>query len=168
MSPEHGGTTVKRWLTTFAEQPSLSALPVVDENLDERMTHQHVVGEERRRALRNGGCGSRTGANDDRMHHVGFGGSATGAADQADCLVLQESAAAYGSSCKVCKLKDHLTDERIELFSRGFHLRTRRSGRRAKVRVRRSDVGECAKEVVLRAPPWGPADPVVLSHTVSA
>ena len=90
---------MKRWLTTLAEQPSLSALPVVDENLDERMTHQHVVGEERRRALRNGGFGSRTGANDDRTQHVGFGGSATGAADQADCLVLQESAAAYGSSC---------------------------------------------------------------------
>ena len=107
---------MKRWLTTFAEQPSLAALPVVDENLDERMTHQHVVGEERRRALRNGGCGSRTGANDDHMHHVGFNGSAIGAADQADCLVLQESAAAYGSSCKVCKLKEHLFRYWKELF----------------------------------------------------
>ena len=100
---------MKLWLTTLAEQLSLSALPVVDENLDERMTHQHVLGEERRRVLRNGGCGSRTGANDDRMHHLGFNGSAIGAADQADCLDLHGSAAAYARSCRCCKLKEQLT-----------------------------------------------------------
>ena len=85
---------VKRWLSTFAEQPSPATLPVVAEDLDDRMMSQHVVGEERQRALQNGGWVSRTGAFGDRMQLAGFSGNATGAADQADCMDLEGTAAA--------------------------------------------------------------------------
>ena len=154
---------MKRWLTTFAEQPSLPALPVVDENLDERMTHQHVLGEERRRVLRNGGCGSRTGANDDRMHHVGFNGSAIGAADQADCLDLHGSAAAYARSCRCCKLKEQLTlvcEEVSKMRDRsgiadGIGYVTTVADLRCEC--------ACGFQLFLRTPSWDPADPVV--HT---
>ena len=61
---------VKRWLSTFVEQPSQAALTVVAERLRLRMRCQHVVGEERGRVLRIGGCGSRTGANGDRVQRA--------------------------------------------------------------------------------------------------
>ena len=35
---------VKRWLSTFAEQPSPAALTVAAEDLDERMRCSHVLG----------------------------------------------------------------------------------------------------------------------------
>ena len=91
-------------MSTFAEQPSHDsfhdALQVVVEDLDDRMKSQHVVGEERRRARLNGGCGSRTRASGDRLQRVGFSRSAADARDQADGMDLRGSAAAYASSWK--------------------------------------------------------------------
>ena len=51
---------MKRWLRGLAEQRWFAELTVVAENLDERVQRQHVVGQQRRRAVQNGGCGSRT------------------------------------------------------------------------------------------------------------
>ena len=64
-----------------------------------------MVREERRGVLQDGGCSSRTVADGDRMQHVGFGGGAPGAADQADAMDLEGAAAARGSPARSCKTK---------------------------------------------------------------
>ena len=160
VSSQYQGNTVKSWLSTFTGQPSLAALPVVVEDLDVRMRSQHVVGEERRRALQDGGCASRTGANGDRVQHVGISGSAAGAADQGDCMDLTRSAAAFRRSCRSCKLKEHSSLQRKELFSRGLRCCTTDACGGAAIEEPRPCVGECASARGLREGGRAAQDPV--------
>ena len=84
---------MKRWFTTFDEQPQHSALTVVAEPLRLRMRCQHVVGEERGRVLRIGGCGSRTGADADCVQRASISSTRAGRSDNMASLVLLCSAA---------------------------------------------------------------------------
>ena len=68
---------MKRWLSTFDEEPSPAALPAAgsQRHLDERMTMrcQHVNGHQRRGSVRIGGCSSRTGVVGDRIQNASVG-----------------------------------------------------------------------------------------------
>ena len=72
---------VKRWLSTFAEQPSPAALQVVAEDLGERMRCSHDLGRQRGGVLRIGGCGSRTGADADRVQRASISSAHAGRSD---------------------------------------------------------------------------------------
>ena len=72
---------VKRWLSTFAEQPSPAALQVVAEDLGERMRCSHDLGRQRGGVLRIGGCGSRTGADADRVQRASISSARAGRSD---------------------------------------------------------------------------------------
>ena len=135
-------------------------MPVVVEDLVDGMRRHHVLGDKRRRALRDGGCSSRTDAEKDRMQHVGFSGAAPGAADQADCMDLEGLAAVCGSSCRVCKMKEHRSRDCEELFSRGLHSELLAGCEQFTGKVPRSGVGECARAVFLRDPTSGGVDPL--------
>ena len=100
---------LKRWFNTFVEEPQHSALTVVAEPLRLRMRCQHVVGEERGRVLRIGGCDSRTGANADRVQRASISRAHAGLSDNMAPLVLLCSAAPATSSCRCCKTKEHRT-----------------------------------------------------------
>ena len=84
---------VKRWLSTFADKPSLAAPPVVTDDLDKRMPCSHVLGQQRGRALRIRGWSKRTGANGDRVQRASISSDRAGRSDSMDCMVLLCSAA---------------------------------------------------------------------------
>ena len=98
---------VKRWLASFAEQPSPAALQVAIEDLDERMRCSHDIGHQRGGAVQIGGWSSRTGADGDRMQRASVSRAHAGRSDNMEPLVLLCSAAPAASSCRECKLKEH-------------------------------------------------------------
>ena len=100
---------VKRWLSTFAEQPSPAALQVVAEDLGERMRCSHDLGRQRGGVLRIGGCGSRTGADADRVQCASISSARAGRSDHMAPLVLLCSVAPAACSCRSCKTKEHRT-----------------------------------------------------------
>ena len=134
---------VKRWLSTFVEQPSPAALQVVAERLGERMRCSHGLGHQRGGARRIGACSSRTGADGDRMQRASISSHRVVRTNNMECMCQHWSAAACASCCGDCKLKDHLFLERSKLFSRGLDCCTADSGGRAMVRVPSSGVGRC-------------------------
>ena len=89
---------VKRWKATFAEQPSPAALPVVVNDLDERMRCSDEIDHQRGETLRIGGCSKRTGADGDRMQGASISSARAGHSDSMVCMVLLCLAAA----CATC------------------------------------------------------------------
>ena len=100
---------VKRWLATFAEQPSPAALQVVAEDLGERMRCSDDLGHQRGGALRIGGCSKRTGADGDRMQRASISSARAVHSDNMAPLVLLCSAAPATSSCR-CAAKRRNTE----------------------------------------------------------
>ena len=143
---------VKRWLSTFAEQPSPAALQVVAEDLGERMRCSHDLGRQRGGFLRSGACSSRTGADGDRRQRASVSRHRAVRTNNIDAMCQHCSAAACGSSCKECKLKDHLFLERSKLFSRGLNCGAAGASGGTAIEEPRPCVGECAKAMFLRAP----------------
>ena len=143
---------VKRWLSTFAEQPSPAALQVVAEDLGERMRCSHDLGHQRGGVLRIGGCSSRTGADADRRQRASVSRHRAVRTNNIDAMCQHCSAAACGSSCRSCKTKEHRSRQRKELFTHGLHSRRADSRGPATGKVPRSCVGECASAVFLHRP----------------
>ena len=143
---------VKRWLSTFAEQPSPAALQVVAEDLGERMRCSHDLGRQRGGFLRSGACSSRTGADGDRRQRASVSSARAGHSDSMDCLVLLRSSAATATSCRCCKTKEHRSLQRRELFTRGLKSGTATDRGCARIEEQRPCAAECAFGASLRRP----------------
>ena len=94
---------VKRWLSTFAEQPSPAALQVVAEHLDERMRCSDGLGHQRGGFLRIGACSSRTGADTDRRQRASFSRHRAVRTNNMECRCQHWSAAACGRLLETVK-----------------------------------------------------------------
>ena len=151
---------VKRWLSTFAEQPSPAALQVVAEDLGERMRCSDDIGHQRGGVLRIGDCSSRTGADGDRMQRASISSARAGLSINMDCMRQHCSAAPSTSSCRCNKTKEHSSLQRNELFTRGGKCRAAELLRCTAMEVPRRGVSECANAVFLRARAPAPANPV--------
>ena len=153
---------MKRWSSTFAEQPSPAAPPVATEDLDMRMPCSHELGQQRGGALRIRGWSKRTGANGDRVQRASISSDRAGRSDSMDCMVLHCAAAATAMSCRTCKTKEHRSRQRKELFSRGFDCRACRELARSTMIVPRRGVGECGSAMFLHPP----QPPDIYSYTL--
>ena len=145
---------VKRWLSTFAEQPSSAALQVVAEDLGERMRCSHDLGRQRGGVLRIGGCGSRTGADADRVQRASISSARAGHSDSMDCLVLLCSAAPPAPCARCAKRRDTdlLTEKSFLLFTRGLQMRKLHCFSFSHLEVPRPCAAECARAVFLPPP----------------
>ena len=85
---------VKRWLSTFVEQPSPAALQVVAEDLGERMRCSDDLGQQRGGTLQIGGCSKRTGADGDRMQRASVSSHRVVRTNNMECMCQHCSAAA--------------------------------------------------------------------------
>ena len=144
VSSQHGGNAVKRWLSTFAENPSPAALTVAVEDLDERKPCSHELSQQRDRVLQNGGCSKRTGADCDRTQRASISSARAGHSDSVDCLVLLCSAAATATSCRCCKTKASSARDWKEVFTRGLKCKVRAGRAHLAFEVPRVGVAECA------------------------
>ena len=143
---------MKRWSSTFAEQPSPAAPPVVIEDLDMRMPCSHELAQQRGGALQIRGWSKRTGVNGDCMQRVSVSSARAGRSDSMDCMVLLCSAAATARSCRTCKTKEHRSRERRELLTNDLQMRKVRCFSFSHLEVPRACVGRCASAVFLRPP----------------
>ena len=131
---------VKRWLSTFAEQPSPAALQVVAEDLGERMRCSHDLGRQRGGFLRSGACSSRTGADGDRRQRASVSRHRAVRTNNIDAMCQHCSAAACGSSCRSCKTKERTARQRNKLFARGLKSGTATVRGCARIEERRDGV----------------------------
>ena len=107
-----------------------------------------VINEAEPVVRRIGACSSRTGADTDRRQRASFSRHRAVRTNNMECMCQHCSAAACGSSCRSCKTKVHLSLQRKELFSRGFHSSTTAGRGRATGKVPRACAGECASELL--------------------